>query len=221
MIDTVIFDFDGVILDTETPLFDTWRDVFSQHGAELDRSMIQGLIGGGKMRVDIYKKLEELTDRTLDADAIRSAQRQRYMDSIRSSPLLPGVLDYVEAANRLGLKLGVASSSSRAWVETHLAERGLLHSFQSVVTRDDVENVKPDPKLFVTAMERLGTTSGRAIAIEDSLNGVTSAKSAGMLCVAVPNPMTDDMPLDEADLRLGSLSEMGLKAVLDALMDRG
>ena len=220
MIDTVIFDFDGVILDTETPLFDTWQQVFSRHGVELERSVMQELIGGGKVRVDIHQRLEELTGRTLDGDAIRVAQRRSYLDSIGANPLLPGVIDYLEEAKRMGLRLGVASSSSRDWVERHLAERGVLHSFQCVVTRDDVENVKPDPELYLTAMERLSTTPDRAVAIEDSLNGVTAAKRAGMLCVAVPNPMTDDMHLDEADLRLSSLSEMGLAAMLDTLMER-
>ena len=214
MIDTVIFDFDGVILDTESPLFYTWQEIFRQHNAELDRSVFQGLIGGGEVKVDIYKKLEEVTRQTLDKDVIRGKQRQRYLECIRSKPLLPGVLDHIEEAKQLGLKLGVASSSSHDWVERHLAERGLLHLFQCVVTRDDVKKVKPDPELYVAAIKNLSTTPKRAIAVEDSLNGLTAAKRAGMMCVIVPNPMTDDMPLGEADLRLNSLSEMRLKTML-------
>ena len=220
MIDTVIFDFDGVILDTETPLFYTWQEVFHEHNAELDRSLFQELIGGGEVKVDIYKKLEEITRQTLDKDAIRGKQRQRYLDCIRSQPLLPGVLDHIEEANQLGIKLGVASSSSHDWVERHLAERGLLHLFQCVITRDDVKNVKPDPELYLAAMENLNTAPKRAVAIEDSLNGLTAAKRAGIMCVIVPNPMTNDMPLDEADLRLNSLSEMRLKTMLSYLINQ-
>ena len=94
----------------------------------------------------------------------------------------------------------------------------LLAYFQSVVTREDVVSVKPDPELYVASIKRLGTAAERAVAIEDSLNGVTAAKRAGMFCVAVPNPMTVDMPLDAADLRLETLSEMRLQAVLDTLV---
>ena len=113
--------------------------------------------------------------------------------------------------------MGVASSSSRDWVAGHLRERGMLDSFHAVVTRDDVTNVKPDPELYIVAMDRLGASPERAVAIEDSLNGVTAAKRAGMYCVAVPNSMTSDLPLDGADLRLGALSDIGLEDLLKAL----
>ncbi len=153
----------------------------------------------------------------LNRDAIERSQTDRYEALTRSSPLLPGVLEYIKDAGRLGLKLGVASSSTRVWVEENLAERGLLACFQCVVTREDVDNIKPDPELYVVALKRLRTSPALAIAIEDSLNGVAAAKRAGMFCVAVPNPMTMDMSLENADLRLGALSEMGLQTMLDTL----
>ena len=130
---------------------------------------------------------------------------------------MPGVLEHIQESRRLGLKLGVASSSSLAWVEGHLAERGLFSLFQSVATREDVARIKPDPALYLVALQRLGVAPDRAVAIEDSLNGLTAAKRAGMFCVAVPNPMTGDLPLESADLRLGALSDMGLQTLLDTL----
>ena len=217
MLDTLIFDFDGVIIDTETPIYETWQDVFDSHGVELDRSLWSRLIGGGTDRFDVHQHLEDLVGAELDRDAIRLSQRQRYESLVQASPLLPGVLEYIEEAGRIGLKLGIASSSSRDWVEGHLAERGLRPYFLCVVTRDDVTNIKPDPELYVVAMEQLGSSPERAVAIEDSLNGVTAAKRAGMRCVAVPNPMTADMPLEDADLRLSALSEIGLQAMLDTV----
>ena len=218
MIDTLIFDFDGVMIDTETPEYQTWQEVFRSHGVELDRSLWQRVIGGGTERFDVYQHLEDLAGVRVDRDAIRRTQRQRNRGIVHRSPLLPGVRDYIMDARRLGLKLGVASSSPRAWVEGNLVERDLLAYFRSVVTREDVASVKPDPELYVTSIERLGTAPERAVAIEDSLNGVTAAKGAGMFCVAVPNPMTVDMPLDAADLRLEALSDMRLPAVLDTLV---
>ena len=217
MLDTLIFDFDGVIIDTETPIYETWQDVFTSHGVELDRSLWSRLIGGGTDRFDVYQHLEDLVGVKLDREAIGLSQRQRYESLVQASHLLPGVLEYIEDAIQIGLRLGIASSSSRAWVEGHLDERGLRPYFQCVVTRDDVTNIKPDPELYVTAMKQLVPSPGRAVAIEDSLNGVTAAKRAGMRCVAVPNPMTVDMSLQDANLRLSALSDIGLQTLLDTL----
>ena len=221
MIDAVIFDFDGVIIDTETPDYETWQEVFESHGVRLERSLWQRVIGGSATQFDPYEHLEDLAGMRLDRDSIEGSRRQRYLARIESSPLLPGVSDYIQAATNLGLKLGVASSSNHAWVDKHLEERGLLPSLQCVVARADVASVKPDPQLYTLAMKRLGTSPDRAVAIEDSLNGVTAAKRAGMFCVAVPNAMTHDLPLEEADVRLGTLSEMGLETLLETLARRG
>ena len=151
------------------------------------------------------------------SSAIQRSRRDRYEALVRSSPLLPSVLEYIKDARTLELRLGVASSSDRVWVEGHLAERGLLGLFHCVVTRDDVDNIKPDPDLYVAALNRLRRSPDRAVAIEDSLNGVVAAKRAGMICVAVPNQMTMDMSLEKADLRLGALSDMGLETLLASL----
>ena len=217
MLDTLIFDFDGVIIDTETPDYGTWQEVFNSYGVDLDRAYWSRLIGGGRNRFDVYEHLEELAGVELDRDAVGHARRQRYESLVHASPLLPGVYEYLEEASGMGLKLGIASSSQRAWVQGHLEVRGLMPYFGSVVTRDEVAKVKPDPEGYVAAMGQLGTTPDRAVAIEDSLNGVTAAKRAGMRCVAVPNPMTADMDLAAADHRLGALSEMGLGTLLDRL----
>ena len=221
MIEAVIFDFDGVIIDTETPDFETWQEVFESHGVTLERSLWQREIGGGTDPFDPYQHLEELAGRRLDRDSIETSRRRRYLARVKSSPLLPGVSDYIRVATNLGLKLGVASSSDHAWVDRHLEERGLLPSLQCVVAREDVSNIKPDPQLYTLAMDRLDTPPDRAVAIEDSLHGVTAAKRAGMFCVAVPNAMTYDLPLEKADVRLGTLSEIGLETLLDMLVRRG
>lgn len=218
MIDALIFDFDGVIIDSETPSYETWQEVFRANGANLDRSLWQRVIGGGTDRFDVYQHLEDTVGMRLNRDAIQRSQHDRYEALARSSPLLPGVLEYIKDAGSLGLKLGVASSSTRAWVEGNLAERGLLALFHCVVTREDVDNIKPNPDLYVVALSRLGTSPDRAVAIEDSQNGVVAAKGAGMFCIAVPNQMTMDMPLENADLRLGALSEMRLQTLLDTLI---
>ena len=218
MIDTIVFDFDGVIIDTETPQFRTWAEVFHSHGVELDRMVWQKIIGGGTVRFDAFDHLQELVDKTLDRSEVFESKRERYESRIKESPVLSGVEEYLKVSRRLGLKIGVASSSSRDWVEGNLAKRGLLSYFDRVVCRDDVAKVKPDPELYLTVTGLLGSSSMQSVAIEDSYNGLTSAKEAGMFCVVVPNPMTEDMKLDRADVRLGSLSEVDLEKLL-AMLD--
>ena len=214
MIDTLIFDFDGVIIDTETPDFDTWQKVFQDYGVELERTWWTGFIGGSSRRMDVCGLLEELTGREFDRDSLMRERRRRYLAAIESNPLLPGVVDYVHEAQRLGLKLAVASSSSHAWVDGHLENRGLRQHFDSVICSDDVLRVKPDPELYLLTASTLRTTPANTLVIEDSANGVAAAKDAGAFCIAVPNPMTRDLPLSHADVRLNALSDMLLTDLL-------
>ena len=214
VIDTLIFDFDGVIIDTETPDFATWQEVFRGHGVELERDWWTRFIGGSSRRMDVCGLLEELTGQTFDCDSLMRERRRRYVEVVESNPLLPGVVDYIHEAKRLGLHLAVASSSNHAWVDGHLESRGLRQHFDSVKCADDVARVKPDPELYLLTAAALGTVPANTLVLEDSANGVTAAKDAGAFCVAVPNPMTKDLPLDRADVRLNTLSDMPLADLL-------
>ena len=213
-INTLIFDFDGVVIDTETPDFETWRDVFQAHGANLDLAWWSQFIGSSAANVDITKELEKLAGRRVDREQIRETRRRRYLEIVAASPILPGVMDYISQAKQIGLKLGLASSSNRAWVEGHLTSRGLICHFDSISVSEDVSQVKPDPELYLLTASRLGTRPENALAIEDSANGVTAAKRAGMFCVAVPNSVTKDLSFDHADLRLNSLADMTLASLI-------
>ena len=215
MIDTLIFDFDGVIIDTETPDFNTWEEVFRSYGVELERAWWTGFIGGSSRRADICGRLEELTGQQVDRDSLMRERRRRYIEVIESNPVLPGVVEYIHEAKRLGLRLAVASSSNHAWVDGHLESRGLRHHFDSVKCSDDVTRVKPDPELYLLTAATLETIPGNTLVLEDSANGVSAAKDAGAFCVAVPNPMTRDLPLGRADLRLNALSDVTLTALLE------
>ena len=210
LIEALVFDFDGVIVDTETPDYLSWQDVFSSYGVELDRALWSQFIGGDGRGFDGSQHLESLVETPVDHEAVKRRRRASYEELVEASPLRPGVTEYILAAKRLGLKLGVASSSSRRWVEGHLAQRGLLGYFDTVKTSDDVASVKPAPDLYLASVAKLETLPGEAIAIEDSANGVTAAKRAGLWCLAVPNPMTKDLPLDHADMLIDSLSDLPL-----------
>jgi HAD superfamily hydrolase (TIGR01509 family) len=214
VIDSLIFDFDGIIIDTETPDFLTWEETFQGYGVELDRSWWTQFIGGSSRRMEVCTLLQDLVGRAVDCPDLIASRRRRYVEVVESNPLLPGVLEYLESAKDLGLKLAIASSSGHDWVDGHLERRGLSHYFDSVNCADDVARVKPDPELYLLAAANLGTVPGNTLVIEDSANGVTAAKSAGAYCVAVPNPMTRDLPVSHADLRLEALSDMTLPALL-------
>lgn len=133
---------------------------------------------------------------------------------VLAQKLLPGVVEHLEAAKSIGLKLGVASSSTRDWVRGHLARLGILERFDCLRCRDDVANAKPDPDLYIAVLECLGVLASEAIAVEDSPNGVMAAKRAGLRCVAIPNSITARLDLGQADVLLGSLADVTLAELL-------
>lgn len=210
----LIFDFDGLILDTEMPAYQAWQEIYDEHGCEFPFSTWVVCIGGAGGQFDEYAYLETASGRVIDREALRSRRARRKLELTAVQCILPGVLDYIREAKRLGLKLGVASSSPRSWVEEHLARLGILKEFDSIICSEDAIRVKPDPELYLLALAALGLRPEEAIALEDSPNGITAAKGAGIFCVAVPNPVTRGLALDHAGLRLGSLKEMPLQALL-------
>lgn len=217
MIEAIVFDFDGLIIDTETPEFDSWQEVFESYGATLDRQVWDRAIGRHSMDFDIYKHLGELSGQHIEREEVRPRMRRRYLERIERNPVLPGVEEYLDTAKGMGLKLAVASSSSPGWAAGHLRGRGLLHYFEFVLDAGDVLNAKPDPELYTMSAERLGLRPVNALAIEDSVVGLTAAKAAGLPCVVVPNPMTKGMDFSLADIRLGSLADVPLGSLLDRL----
>ena len=217
MIKAIIFDFDGLIVDTETPEYDSWQEIFQERGVELDLDLWQSFIGRGFGDFDVYEHLARVSGKPVDRATLRPRMRKRYLDMIERNPILPGVEAWLRRAKALGLPLAVASSSRQGWASGHLEKRGLLPHFAFVHCAEDVANVKPDPEIYIITAKRLGVPPENALAVEDSLNGLTAAKAAGMRCVVAPNPMTRQMNFAAADLRLNSLADATLDSVLAQL----
>ncbi|HEY4717933.1 MAG TPA: HAD family hydrolase [Anaerolineales bacterium] len=216
MIKALILDFDGLILDTELPDYESWQQVYRKYGCELSVEAWGQIVGGnGATDFDPHNHLEQLSGKALDREAIWISRRKQYLDNISQQPVLPGVLELLDEAGRLGLSLGLASSSPENWVRGHLARLGLYQRFDVIKTADDVGRTKPDPQLFQLVMDALGVKPVEAIAFEDSSNGVKAAKAAGLFCVAVPNKLTAQLSLDQADLRLNSLAELPLVELIN------
>ncbi|MGD9893364.1 MAG: HAD family hydrolase [Dehalococcoidia bacterium] len=210
----LIFDFDGTIVDTELPAYQAWQEIFEEHGCSLPLLEWAQSLGGGDRGFDPCLHLEMQLGRALDQTALRERRQARKIELLAAEVLLPGVVEYVEAARRLDLRLAVASSSPRDWVVEHLDRFGLLDFFHSVSCADDVARVKPDPALFERALNLLDLQPEEAIVIEDSPNGITAAKAAGIYCVVVPNALTRELSIGHADRRLECLLDLPLESLI-------
>ncbi len=218
----MLFDFDGLILDTETPELHIWKKIYAEYGFEYPlESGLKNVGKWGNTAFDPVGYLHELTRDSLDKQAIAKRHHDESMVLIEQQPIGSGVEAYLSEARRLGLKLAVASSSPCPWVESHLRRLGLLPRFDTIVTGDDVPpgHVKPLPDIYLKAAERLGISPAGAIAFEDSPHGVVAAHAAGIFVVAVPNPTTAMLDLSHADLVVSSLAATPLTDLLQRVVE--
>ena len=211
----IVFDFDGVVIDTETPLYWSWEEIYARYGAHLDMDLFAGYIGGAEY-FDFHTHLEEQTGLTLDRGGLMDERRTLYREHVAGNTVLPGVKRYLSEAKRLGYGTGLASNSDIGWVGSNLRKLGLFNQFDVLKTRDDVARVKPDPEIYLAVVHELRTAPDRAIAIEDSASGVAAAKAAGLFTVAVPNPVTRHHRLDDADIVVDSLADLPIPKLLEA-----
>lgn len=213
----LIFDFDGTILDTEMPDYESWQEIFQAHGATLDLDLWSTCVGGAADTFDPYAILETHTGRIVDRQRIREMRRARFRELVATQPIRPGVLSWLESAKSAGIRLTVASSSDAAWVHEHLSRLHLIDWFESIHTRDDVERVKPDPALYHLSVSHLNVPAHHVIVIEDSRNGLLAAKRAGLKCLVVPNQITQHLDFSEADILLDSLADHSLSSIVNQL----
>ncbi len=220
MIRGLIFDFDGLMVDTETAARDSWVDIFQEYGCDFPHDAWAKVLGGSGRDFDACGYLTEQTGLQLDPEELRARRGQRKLELVAAQPLMPGIASYLADGKRGGLRLGVASSSSCDWVAGHLDRLGVTDLFNAIVTGDDVAHVKPDPELYLLALARLGLEPHEAIVFEDAPNGILAAKRADIFAVAVPNALTCELPLDHADLRVASLADLPLTDLLAAVERR-
>ncbi len=212
----LVFDFDGLILDTEEPVYRSWLELYQAHGETLPFERWVEIVGSNNAAFDPRADLENRLGRALTQEELdrRIARRS---DLVLAQAVLPGVVELADAARDRGIGLGVASSSSCEWVKGHLERLGIRDRFSCIRCRDDVAAVKPAPDLYVAALQCLGVGARDAVAIEDSPNGIAAAKAAGMWCVGVPNVITGGLDLSRADVVLTSLEGATLEALAERL----
>jgi len=207
----ILFDFDGLILDTETPIFQAWEEKFKEYGKHLlleewaeilgkstdHLGPIEGFINGFREEDKRKEILEEV--------------KHKELELVHQKKPLPGAQELIIKANEQGLILGVVSSSDQDWVHSHLNRLGLMDYFDHTSCADEVEIAKPDPALYNLGLKKAGLSHEKVLVLEDSPNGVLAAKRAGLFCIAVPNQLTGQLPFynngGTPDLVLGSLLE--------------
>lgn len=206
----LVFDFDGVIIDSKTPEYQTWQEIFAQFGHDLPMHAWEKGMGSSLDAFNPIVYLEQCLGEPVDRQALLDSQRKLLLDILSGQPPLPGVEEYLVRANELNIKVAVASSSGLDWVRGNLERLGLLPYFHQLCTKEDVQVVKPDPALYSLALTRLGVQAHEAVGIEDSPNGIRAARAAGIYCLAVPTPVSQLLDISQASLVVSSLKSLTL-----------
>lgn len=204
----IIFDFDGVLVDTEWVIYQSWVQLYAREGQEISIATYAPCLGAGYSHWDPAAHLESLTGKHYDW-AAETAQRQAWLEAeLQREGLMPGALELLDWAAGQGIGMAVASSSSRRWVAGWLEKLGIESRFFGVFTRTDGYPVKPAPDLFRAAQLCLGLSAEDCLVVEDSENGTLAAWNAGIPCVAIPNRMTEQSDFSRAAWRESSLHSL-------------
>jgi putative hydrolase of the HAD superfamily len=215
-IDALVFDFDGLLMDTETTSLRVWQHLWRSHGLELDTGTFFAPHGGNVI-AERYAALAAAVGPGYD-QAASHAMRLAYRDELHAAlELSDGIVAWLDEARDLGLRLAIASSSPRHWIVDHLSRVGYLDRFELLACGDEVSSAKPAPDVYVLALDRLGVPADRAVAFEDTTHGAAAARAAGLRCVAIPHPHADPALFTAADVLLTSASDRPLAGLLAAL----
>ncbi len=208
----LIFDFDGVLVDTEWAIFRSWQRLYEREGQQIDIATYAPCLGAGYSHWDPAAHLEKLTGRHYDWERETPARQAEIEAELAHMGLMPGAMELLDWCAEQGIAMTVASSSSRRWVQGWLERLGIFARFVGTFCRTDGYPVKPEPALFLAARDCLGLPATDCLIIEDSENGTISAQRAGIPCVAIPNRMTA-----ASDFSRATRCEASLVALLASL----
>lgn len=203
----VLFDFDGIIVDTEWAIYDSWRQLFEAHDHPLPLEIYNRCIGSNFDTWSPKIHLEDLTGKDFDWHDLDESRNLRIRAELEHSDAMPGVHGALQALSDRNIPTAVVSSSSHDWVDGWIAKLDLTAAFATTVCRDDAPRIKPAPDLFLEAARRLDLPPADCLVIEDSVNGIRAATAAGMPTIAIPNRVTADCDFSEANQILPSLTE--------------
>lgn len=203
----VLFDFDGVLVDTEWAIYQAWRRTFAAHGQHLPLDVYTRCIGSDFETWSPKTHLEELTGDSFDWHDLDARRQREIVADLQHEGPMPGAIEWLRLLCAEGMPRAVVSSSSHHWVDGWLERLGMAGYFDAVVCRGDAPRIKPAPDLFVEAAKRLGVAQADCLVVEDSLNGLKAAKEAGMQAWVIPNRVTAGLDFSQADRAFRSMIE--------------
>lgn len=209
-VSAVLFDFDGILVDTEWEIYQAWLETFQQHGQDLPLSLYTRCIGSDFDAWSPKLHLEDLTQLQFDWIKMDEHRQISIRSGLSEHGPIEGVVDVLKGLGERGIPAAVVSSSSHHWVDGWLDKLGLTGFFQEIVCKGDAPKIKPAPDLFLEAARRLKLNPSNCLVIEDSLNGLNAAKAAGMMVWIVPNRVTCGLDFSQADRVLSGFDEMEL-----------
>ena len=207
----LIFDFDGLIVDTETVIYESWAEIYEKNGQILELKTYKNCVGSDFEKFHPGIELEKRTGKKFNWTTIDAERENLIREGLEQQKERTGIRHFIEYAKAKGLDLAIASSSSRNWVLGWIKKLGLMEHFSAFANRDDVQKIKPDPELFLTAANLLGIHPGEALIFEDSENGLKAATAAGIPCAIITNPITAGGNFSEAIIVAESFTDERLK----------
>lgn len=207
-IEAVFFDFDGLIVETEWAIYQSYLRLYQEENLDLPLELYVKCIGSDHNQWNPEKYLEKLTGKDFPWEQINPARQLEIERDLTNATLLPGVIELIEKLDYHGLAKAVVSSSSHRWVDPWLGNLNILSRFEAIVCREDAAAIKPAPDLYLRAAQSLQIAPEQCLVLEDSENGVSAGKAAGMRVVAVPSMITKVADFSAADFVITSLLEL-------------
>lgn len=210
MIKALIFDMDGVIIDSEPIHFESDRITMREYGIEISDDVLIRYVG--VTNPAMWAELKELYNLDSSIDELLEKQLKHKFDlfGTRKLKAIDGICELVNLLKEKGIKIGLASSSPRVFIELILKNLEIIDFFDVIVSGDDVLKSKPEPDIFLRASKLLGVEPKDCMVIEDSEHGVKAAKSAGMKCIGYINVNSGNMDLSYADLQVASIRDIDI-----------
>ena len=204
----IIFDMDGVLLDSEPMHQEIIYEVFQLKGIPFDKAYIQTLTGMSAF--PMWEKVKHDAQRSESVEELIKFHRDYFFKRLPEVkvPLVPHVKDVLEKFKNEGKHLSLASSSGRKLIDIFTQQTNIAHYFEVIMSGDDVKYSKPNPEIFLKVAQWYGLPATQFTVIEDSTNGVKAAKSANMKCIGFDNPLSGGQDLSQADLLIHSMQEL-------------
>lgn len=212
MLKAIVFDFDGVIVDTESQWYFIYKN-WMKRDYGYDLKLEDYLVCVGADSKSLFRFLKKEVDEDIDGEEFEKIATKEFIERSSKLPPMQGVIALIEEAKKRGLKIALATSATRKKPETHLKRLGLISYFDALSTAELSEHIKPEPDIFLKAAELIGVEPAECLAIEDSVNGLISAKRAGMPCLVVPNAVTKVGDFEGCYRMVDSLEEVKLDEI--------